>query len=140
MLGRAIGALVVIAACALPVSAQGRDRADVPGAQPLSWDGAACRSDDECRSRRCASHWNGVRYCIRADLACAFPGSAGVMPGFTSTSDGVTHVCRLGGDWLSTKRAVVARRKATPVIPPAGSKTALNGAADLLQTATKAER
>jgi hypothetical protein len=140
MLRQAIGAGLIIAACSLPVCAQTLTGAAGAGASAPYWNGATCLRDDECRSSRCASHWSGVRYCIRADLACAFPDSAGVLPGFTSTSEGVTHVCRRGGDWQSTKRAAAPRAKAKPLIPPADARTALNAPVDLLQPAPKPGR
>jgi len=123
--GRSIAALMAVVVWAGPALA---------GSSGASaWDGAACTSDADCRSARCAAQWSGERYCTRRELTCAYPGSSGVKAGFTFSRAGVAHVCLPGGEWRSSQRAP-ARKPAqrAPKAAPALARTALNAPTDLL--------
>jgi len=104
--GRVIGAMLIIAGGSLPASAEGPAPPAIHGTGALSGEGVPCAGDDVCRSHHCNANWDNSRYCTRADLSCAFPGSSGVAVGFTTTNYGVTYVCQSDGGWQPPKPAM----------------------------------
>ncbi|WP_025897715.1 eCIS core domain-containing protein [Sneathiella glossodoripedis] len=62
-------------------------------------DGLSCVKGTDCASGYCYPYLDGNRYCLKADLNCAFPQSTGVKFGYKMLFGNKHYICKAAKGW-----------------------------------------